>query len=77
MKDTSRTACISATVTRSILKRMDLESALKLSLPRYSINSDLLSQLEYRTLLKASSQELRRVEESRWRGTCNQRQVRG
>ncbi|NWL89607.1 hypothetical protein DMN77_18835 [Paenibacillus sp. 79R4] len=74
IKQTSRLACISAIVIRALLKGMNLEEAVKASLPHYSVNPESISQLEYRRLLKDAKIELKRVEESRRSCTDYQRQ---
>lgn len=73
MRESSRAACISATVTRVILRDLDMEVALDQALPNYAINSESISQLEHKRLLKESKLELKRIEESRRAGTSCQR----
>jgi hypothetical protein len=69
IRDSSRTGCISATVTRSLLKNMDLEIALDMSLPSYAVNPEMLSKLERKRVLKEASDSLRRIEETRRSGS--------
>lgn len=69
MRQTSRAAVISATVTRVMLKGISVEAALELSLPHYSISPGAIPQLEFKRLLRDSKAELKRVEETRRDGT--------
>lgn len=73
MRQTSRTACVSATVTRSLLKNIDVKIALDMSLPKYAINPEKLSKLERKRVLKEAQEDLKRIEESRRSGTSCQR----
>ncbi|BFH63958.1 hypothetical protein [Paenibacillus azoreducens] len=73
-RESSRAACISATVTRVILRKLDMGAALELALPNYAVNPEAISQLEYKRLLKDSMKELKRIEESRQSCTGYQRQ---
>ncbi|MFU1797328.1 hypothetical protein ACM1RC_25915 [Paenibacillus azoreducens] len=73
-RESSRAACISATVTRMLLRNLDVEAALELALPNYAVNPESISQLEHRRLLKESKLELKRIEESRQSCTGYQRQ---
>lgn len=73
IKQSSRAAVISATVTRVMLKRMSIEAAFDLSLPHYSVNSEGLSQFERKRLIRDAKAELKRVEENRRDGTGHQR----
>lgn len=76
MRQNSRTACVSATVTRNLLKNIDLEMALDMSLPNYAVNPESLSKLERKRVLKEASDSLKRIEENRRSGTgC--RRIRG
>lgn len=72
-RESSRAGCISATVTRVILKNLDMEASLELALPKYAINPEGISQLERKRLLKESKLELKRIEESRRSCTGYQR----
>ncbi|WP_410771017.1 hypothetical protein [Fontibacillus sp. BL9] len=72
----SRAGLISAVVTRNIIKGMDMEAALELSLPNYSANPEGLSQLERKRILKEAKEELKRIEETRRDGT-GRRRMRG
>lgn len=76
IKQTSRAAVISATVTRVMLKGMSIEAAFDLSLPHYSVNPEGLSQLERKRLIRDAKAELKRVEENRRDGT-GLRRMRG
>lgn len=76
MRQTSRTACVSATVTRSLLKNIDVEIALDMSLPKYAINPEKLSKLERKRVLKEAQEDLKRIEENRQSGT-SYRRIRG
>lgn len=76
MRQTSRAAVISATVTRVILQGKSVEEALGLSLPHYSINPGAISQLEFKRLLRDSKLEFKRIEETRRDGT-GRRRMRG
>lgn len=76
IRETSRAGLISAVITRSIVKGMELEAALDLSLPRYSINPGALSQLERKRILRDAQGELKRIEETR-RGGTGRRRMRG
>lgn len=69
IRNSSRTGCISAIVTRSLLKNMDLEIALDMSLPNYAMNPESLSKLERKSVLKEASDSLRRIEETRRSGS--------
>lgn len=73
MRQTSRTACVSATVTRSLLKNIDVEIALDMSLSNYAMNPERLSKLERKRVLKEATDKLKRIEESRRSGTSYQR----
>lgn len=73
MRQVSRSACISATVTRVVLRKLDIEKALELSLPNYAINPESLSQLERKRILKEATDSLKRIEECRRSGTSYQR----
>lgn len=73
VRESSRAACISATVTRVILRGIEVEAALEMALPNYSVNPAAISQLEHKRLLKESKLELKRIEESRQSGTSCQR----
>lgn len=73
MRQTSRSACVSATVTRSLLKNIDVEIALDMSLPHYAVNPESLSKLERKRVLKEAMKNLKRIEESRQSGTSCQR----
>ncbi|MBU5673200.1 hypothetical protein [Paenibacillus brevis] len=76
MRQSSRAAVISATVTRVILQGVSVEAALELSLPHYSINPGAISQLEFKRLLRDSKLEFKRIEETRRDGT-GRRRMRG
>ncbi|WP_188536787.1 hypothetical protein [Paenibacillus segetis] len=76
IRQTSRSACISAAITRVMLKDMNLEIALDISLPKYAVNPESLSQLEHKRLLKDLRLELKRVEENR-RSCTGHRRMRG
>ncbi len=69
MRQTSRSACVSATVTRSLLKNIDVEIALDMSLPNYAVNPESLPKLERKRVLKEATESLKRIEESRRSGT--------
>jgi len=73
IRQTSRSACVSATVTRSLLKNIDVEIALDMSLPHYALNPESLSKLERKRMLKEAMKNLKRIEESRRSGTSCQR----
>lgn len=74
MRQTSRIACVSATVTRSLLKNIDVEVALDMSLPKYAVNPESLPKLERKRVLKEATESLKRIEESRRSGTgCRRR----
>ncbi|GAB6990885.1 hypothetical protein [Paenibacillus pini] len=75
--ETSRTACISATVTRVMLRDLEVEVALDKSLPHYAVNPEVVSKLEHKHLLKDSIHQLKTIEESRQSGTSCRRQMRG
>lgn len=76
IRNSSRTGCISAIVTRSLLKNIDVEIALDMSLPKYAINPEKLSKLERKRVLKEASDSLKTIEENRRSGTgC--RRIRG
>ncbi|MET3846848.1 hypothetical protein [Paenibacillus sp. OAE614] len=62
-RESSRAACISATVTRSILKSIDVEVALELSLPMYALNPESISKIEHKRLVRESHKELLKVKE--------------
>lgn len=76
IRQTSRTACVSATVTRSLLKNIDVEIALDMSLSKYAVNPENLSKLERKRVLKEASDSLKRIEENRQSGTSCRR-IRG
>lgn len=73
IRQTSRTACVSATVTRSLLKNIDVEIALDMSLPNYAVNPESLSKIERKRVLKEAQENLKRIKESRQSGTSCQR----
>lgn len=73
IRQTSRTGCVSATVTRSLLKNIDVEIALDMSLPNFAVNPESLSKLERKRVLKEATDRLKRIEESRRSGTSCQR----
>lgn len=72
-RKSSRAACVSATVTRVILRNMEIQASLELALPNYATNPEAISQLEQKRLLKDSKLELKRIEESRRSCTGYQR----
>ncbi|MBQ4899317.1 hypothetical protein KB559_10760 [Paenibacillus sp. Marseille-P2973] len=72
-RQSSRAGLISAVVTRNLIKGMDMEVALELSLPNYSANPEGLSQFERKRILKEAMKELKRIEEARRGGTGRQR----
>ncbi|WP_433943405.1 hypothetical protein [Paenibacillus sp. SN-8-1] len=76
IRSTSRAALISAIGTRMMLKGLSLEAALDTSLPHYSVNSEALSQLERKRILRDAQIELKRIEETRRDGT-GRRRMRG
>lgn len=76
IRQTSRAAVISATVTRVMLKGMSPEAALEISLPKYAVNPESLSQLERKRILRDARAELKRIEETRRDGT-GRRRMRG
>ncbi|PJN56156.1 hypothetical protein PAEVO_28790 [Paenibacillus sp. GM2FR] len=71
MRQTSRTACVTATVTRSLLKKIDVEIALDMSLPKYAVNPEKLSKLERKRVLKEATESLKRIEETRRSGSSS------
>ncbi|KOP64397.1 hypothetical protein AMS62_03345 [Bacillus sp. FJAT-18019] len=73
IRQSSRSGCISATVTRKLLKNIGLEMALDVSLPKYAINPEKLSKLERKRVLKEASASLKRIEETRRSGTVSRR----
>lgn len=75
-RQSSRAGCISAVVTRSVLKGIEMEVALELSLPQYSVNPEGISQLERKRILRDSQEEMKRIEETRRDGT-GRRRMRG
>ncbi|MGG1880164.1 hypothetical protein ABDI30_21690 [Paenibacillus cisolokensis] len=76
IRNSSRTGCISATVTRSLLKHVDIEIALDMSLSHFAVNPESISQLERKRLLKEAKAELKKIEETR-RGGTSRRRMRG
>lgn len=76
IRNSSRTGCISAIVTRNLLKNIDVEIALDISLPNYAVNPESLSKLERKRVLKEATDRLKRIEESRQSGTSCRR-IRG
>ncbi|MMZ68116.1 hypothetical protein D1872_307660 [compost metagenome] len=76
IKQSSRAALISAIVTRVTLKGISVEAALNVSLPCYSVNSEALSQLEKKRILKEAKVKLKRIEESH-RSCTGNRRMRG
>ncbi|GAA0390147.1 hypothetical protein GCM10008933_21300 [Paenibacillus motobuensis] len=52
---------------------MEIEAALKVSLPKYAVNPESISQLEHRRLMRDARAELKRIEETRRIGTSGRR----
>lgn len=75
-KKSSRQGCVAAVVTRHILKGLEIEVALELALPSFSVNPESISQLERKRLLKEAKENLKRIEETR-RGGTSRRRMRG
>lgn len=73
MRQSSRAALIAAIVTRSLLKGISVEAALDVSLSRYSVNPEKISQLERKRILREVRAELLRIEETRRSGTISRR----
>lgn len=76
MRQSSRAGLIAAIVTRVTIKGISIESALDISLPRFSVNPESISQLERKRILRDAQAELRRIEETR-RGCTGRRRKRG
>lgn len=71
IRQASRTACVSATVTRNLLKNIELEIALDMSLPHHAVNPEGLSKLERKRILKEAKDRLKWIEETRRSGSSS------
>lgn len=61
IRESSRTGCIAAAVTRVMLKEMDIESALLVALPNFAKNPEALSEFGMKSLKRDVERRLKEI----------------
>lgn len=61
IRESSRTGCIAAAVTRVLLKELDIESALLVALPKFAKNPESISEFALKSLKRDVERKLREI----------------